>query len=86
MADDRDWLDKTRLLMTLRFGREPTEDDMVAHFMLCGPDQRIRISDTMDAERGEIGDGEDEMRKAAERGSLRQRYGELHLAGLKAGR
>ena len=59
MGDDRDWLDKTRSLMTLRFGREPTEDDMVAHFMLCGPDQRIRILDTMDAERGEIGDGED---------------------------
>jgi hypothetical protein len=87
MSDSRNWLDQTRSLMALRYGREPTEDDVLAHFTLCGPGQRINIQHAMDGEsQGEISLEEGEMRRAVDRGVIRQRMGEVHLALLKAGR
>ena len=87
MADSRDFLDQTRSLTEKRFGREPTEDDLVAQFMLHGKDQRIWILHGWDGEpQNEIACEETEMRRAADRSALRQRLGAVHEMALKAGR
>jgi hypothetical protein len=87
MADERDFLERSKNMGEILHGERPTTEQLESRFALYSPQRRAGILDSMDGEtQHDVDDGEPAIRAALERAQHRQNLGEIDRALRKVNR